>query len=77
MQVIIDSGDTQVFQVAALGINSMLAFAYNADARQEQATQALKYIEHRHGELLHLQQSIREMHQLFVDMAVLVESQVH
>lgn len=63
MQVIIDSGDTQVFQVAAL------------DARQEQATQALKYIEHRHGELLHLQQSIREMHQLFVDMAVLVESQ--
>jgi syntaxin 1B/2/3 len=40
-----------------------------------QAKSALAYIEARHKDILRLEASIAELHQLFVDMAVLVESQ--
>jgi len=41
----------------------------------QQAKNALAYIEARHRDILRLESSIRELHQLFVDMATLVESQ--
>lgn len=45
------------------------------DRNHAAAKDALTYIENRHREILRLEQSIRELHQLFVDMAVLVEAQ--
>lgn len=39
--------------------------------------QALNEIETRHTEIIKLENSIRELHDMFVDMAMLVESQVH
>lgn len=38
--------------------------------------QALNEIETRHTEIIKLENSIRELHDMFVDMAMLVESQV-
>jgi t-SNARE complex subunit (syntaxin) len=43
--------------------------------RHAQAKDALIYIESRHRDIMRLEQSIRELHQLFMDMAVLVEAQ--
>jgi len=40
-----------------------------------QAKNALDYIQDRHNDILKLEQSIAELHQLFMDMAVLVETQ--
>ncbi len=40
-----------------------------------QAKEALIYIENRHRDIMRLEQSIKELHQLFLDMAILVESQ--
>jgi len=41
----------------------------------QQAKNALAYIEARHRDIVRLEASIMELHQLFVDMAVLVDSQ--
>lgn len=42
----------------------------------QQARQTLADIEARHQDIIKLETSIRELHDMFVDMAVLVESQV-
>jgi len=60
----IETGNTQVFAQEIL-----------VDKRQEKAKDALQYIENRHRDILRLQQSIEELHQLFLDMAILVEAQ--
>ena len=39
--------------------------------------QALNEIETRHSEIMKLETSIRELHDMFLDMAMLVESQVN
>ncbi|KAN0000131.1 hypothetical protein ACTFIZ_008584 [Dictyostelium cf. discoideum] len=40
-----------------------------------QALNALDYIQERHNDIIKLEQSIKELHQLFLDMAVLVHNQ--
>lgn len=60
----LESGNTQIFA------NQILD-----QKRHEQAKDALIYIESRHRDIMRLEQSIRELHQLFMDMAVLVEAQ--
>ena len=42
----------------------------------QQAKQSLKDIEARHNDIIKLETSIRELHDMFMDMAMLVESQV-
>jgi len=42
---------------------------------QSQAKNALSYIQDRHKEILQIEQSVHELHDLFVDMAIMVESQ--
>jgi len=42
----------------------------------QQARQSLKDIEARHNDIVKLESSIRELHEMFMDMAMLVESQV-
>lgn len=41
-----------------------------------QARQTLADIEARHADIIKLENSIRELHDMFMDMAMLVESQV-
>ena len=41
-----------------------------------QAKQSLQDIEARHNDIMKLETSIRELHDMFMDMAILVESQV-
>jgi len=41
----------------------------------KQAKQTLAYIEARHADIIKLENSIRELHDMFMDMAMLVESQ--
>ena len=42
----------------------------------QQAKQTLADIEARHSDIIKLENSIRELHDMFMDMAMLVESQV-
>lgn len=42
----------------------------------QQAKQTVAIIEARHTDIIKLEKSIRELHDMFVDVAVLVESQV-
>ena len=42
----------------------------------QQAKQTLADIEARHKDIMKLENSIRELHDMFMDMAMLVESQV-
>ena len=42
----------------------------------QQARQTLADIEARHNDIMKLENSIRELHDMFMDMAMLVESQV-
>ena len=42
----------------------------------QQARQTLADIEARHADIMKLENSIRELHDMFMDMAMLVESQV-
>ena len=57
----LESGNTRVFEKEIL--------------RQNQAKEALQYIQNRHADIVKLEQSIHELHQLFLDMAILVETQ--
>lgn len=41
----------------------------------QQAKQSLKDIEARHNDIMKLEKSIKELHDMFMDMAMLVESQ--
>jgi len=41
----------------------------------QQAKESLKEIEARHNDIIHLENSIRELHEMFTDMALLVASQ--
>jgi len=59
----LEGGNTQIFAKEIL------------NQRHAQAKDALNYIENRHRDILRLEQSIKELHQLFVDMAILVEAQ--
>lgn len=43
----------------------------------QQAKQTLADIEARHADIIKLENSIRELHDMFMDMAMLVENQVH
>lgn len=60
----LESGKTDVFGEQILDTK-----------RHEMAKDALAYIENKHKDILRLEQSIQELHQLFLDMAILVEAQ--
>ena len=42
-----------------------------------QAKQSLADIEARHGDIIKLEKSIKELHDMFIDMAALVQTQVN
>jgi len=47
----------------------------DAQSLHSQAKNALSYIQDRHREIVQIEQSVLELHDLFVDMAIMVESQ--
>lgn len=51
-------------------------FAQGIIMETQQAKQSLKDIEARHNDIIKLENSIKELHDMFMDMAMLVESQV-
>jgi len=64
IEAIVDQGDDAVFRDAIL----------EHDLR-DKARQALSYVENKHNDIVKLNNSIMELHQLFVDMSVLVAQQ--
>jgi len=64
IEAIVDKGDDAVFRDAIL----------EHDLR-DKAQQALSYVENKHNDIVKLNNSIMELHQLFVDMSVLVAAQ--
>jgi len=64
IEAIVDQGDAAVFRDAIL----------EHDLR-DKARQALSYVETKHNDIVRLNNSIMELHQLFVDMSVLVAQQ--
>jgi len=64
IDAIADQGDDAVFRDAIL----------EHDLR-DKARQALSYVENKHNDIVRLNNSIMELHQLFVDMSVLVAQQ--
>lgn len=54
----------------------MLCYFLQIKMDSQMTKQALNEIETRHNEIIKLETSIRELHDMFVDMAMLVESQV-
>eukprot|EP00727_Mastigamoeba_balamuthi_P004717 m51a1_g14243 Plasma Membrane Syntaxin C (314) ;mRNA; f:242347-244014 len=61
---VIDSGNTQIFTDAIRDMGLHAA-----------AKQALSCIENKHSDIVRLNQSIQELHQLFLDMSTLVQCQ--
>ncbi len=45
------------------------------DRKHTKAKQTLDYLREKHNDLLNLEKSIMELNQLFMDMAILVETQ--
>jgi len=64
IEAIVEQGDDAVFRDAIL----------EHDLR-DKAQQALSYVENKHNDIVKLNNSIMELHQLFVDMSVLVAQQ--
>jgi len=64
IEAVVESGDPEIFTKAML--DSKL---------HDSAKSALTYIENKHQDILKLEQSVNELHQLFVDMALLIETQ--
>lgn len=64
IEKIVESGDAQVFKDGLMEVDM-----------QEKATQALAYVENKHNDIVRLTESVKELHQLFVDLATLVDNQ--
>jgi len=56
-------------------INDGPEVIFSTSERAKVATEALAYMQERHKEILKLQKSLEEVHQMFVDLAVLVDQQ--
>ncbi len=77
----LESGNPAVF---TQGVNTF-CFAVNRKydsldqimVETAQAKQSLADIEARHGDIMKLEKSIRELHDMFIDMAALVQTQVN
>lgn len=54
----------------------MQPFSFQIISDSQITRQALNEIESRHQDIIRLESSIRELHAMFMDMAMLVETQV-
>eukprot|EP01116_Phalansterium_solitarium_P016615 TRINITY_DN3893_c0_g9_i1.p1 TRINITY_DN3893_c0_g9~~TRINITY_DN3893_c0_g9_i1.p1 ORF type:complete len:307 (-),score=91.99 TRINITY_DN3893_c0_g9_i1:387-1307(-) len=67
--------DEEIEQVLESGTANEIFAEQILDKRHTQAKDALAYVENRHRDIIKLEQSIQELHRLFLDMAILVEAQ--
>lgn len=65
--------DTEIEEMLESG--NFAVFTQGIVIETQKAKQTMADIEDRHAEIMKLEQTIRELHDMFVDMAVLVESQ--
>ena len=70
-----DATQDQVDEVVASGGDSAIFANQILDAGHSAAVNALADVQQRHLDILRLEESIVQLHQLFVDLAVLVETQ--
>jgi len=70
-----DATEEEIEQVVESGTAGQIFAEQILDKRHSQAKDALAYVENRHRDILKLEQSIQELHRLFLDMAILVEAQ--
>lgn len=87
LEEMLEQGNSAVFtQGVSLNIKDTIGFFINyiyfslfvlkIIMETQQAKQTLADIEARHADIIKLENSIRELHDMFMDMAMLVESQV-
>jgi len=73
-----DANEDQINEVLDQGgdvTEQIFAKHIMEDRKHQNAQQALDYLQERHNDILDLEKAIGELHQLFLDMAILVESQ--
>lgn len=70
-----DATQEDIDKVIESGATDVFAQQFVETLHQKEADDALKYVTNKHKEIQRLEQSIQELYQLFVDMAVLVETQ--
>jgi len=69
-----EATETEIEEAVESGDASQ-AFAIETLQRKDAAKDAYKYIEARNKDIIQLEASVKELHQLFVDLAILVEAQ--
>ncbi|KAJ7308964.1 hypothetical protein JRQ81_008246 [Phrynocephalus forsythii] len=72
LEDMLESGNPAIF---SSGVTSLPLLGDPASVNLSISKQALNEIETRHSEIIKLENSIRELHDMFMDMAMLVESQ--
>lgn len=70
-----EATEADIEQVLESGTANQIFAEQILDKRHSQAKDALAYVENRHRDIIKLEQSIQELHRLFLDMAILVEAQ--
>jgi syntaxin 1B/2/3 len=70
-----DATEEQIQQAIESGSKDIFASQLVDKKYKVEAEEALKYVQSKHKEIQKLEASINELHQLFVDMAILVEAQ--
>ena len=80
LEQMLESGDPAIFTqgvvstVSLVFANYLIVWQIITDTKQ--AKQMLAEIQARHEDIIKLENSIRELHDMFIDMALLVETQV-
>lgn len=70
-----DANSEEIEQALENNKGPIFSQQFLAQTQRAEAKKALKDIQDRHAEILKLEQSLRELNELFVDMQILVESQ--
>jgi len=73
-----DADEAQINEVLDQGgdvTEQIFAKHIMEDRKHQNAQQALDYLQERHNDILDLEKAMGELHQLFLDMAILVEAQ--
>lgn len=70
-----DATEEMIQQAIESGSKDIFASQLVDNRYKKEAEEALKYVQSKHKEIQKLESSINELHQLFVDMAILVEAQ--
>lgn len=81
VEEMLESGNPAVFTQGVRSCRmkkniSLNRFSVQIMVETAQAKQSLADIEARHGDIIKLEKSIKELHDMFIDMAALVQTQV-